>query len=491
MRDVGVYGKQTSAVAVSKSMSITISHCSVYRIPRAGITFNDGAWGGHILEHCDIWDTVMETGEHGPFNSWGRERFWSTLDKDLVLLDALKTTHIRNNRIGNYRPSLSAGNWTIDLDDGSSNYHIYNNLSLGSTLKLRDGFYRKVYNNIHVSAVPLGWHCWPAQNEDIFEKNITVVAGAVEGSTLPTQEMIKAAGTMSDHPWGTRHSQNLWWNVNTNKFAASNKSGRPVNSWDQWKEFGYGKGSSLGDPKFIDPENGDYRVTPDSPALKIGFENFPMDQFGHQMTRIIPFGAQFENEKLVTISPDARGGKVRYTLDGTPPTIDSPLYSKPIKLTETTTIRAKTFKNAIPIGFEAKAVFEKVEKLWQPSWYKCLMAGKWIQPRIEHNDPQIIETRTKTYKWRDMTVCNLADDGDLIDASGGQDFGVYIMNVPKGSPAQRWGFENADIIIAFNGDKTPDLGALKKAERKAPSNTITITVTKSYNQRDITIPAMK
>jgi len=36
----------------------------------------------------------------------------------------------------------------------------------------------------------------------------------------------------------------------------------------------------LVDPKFIDPEKGDYRVQNDSPAIQLGFENFPMDQFG-------------------------------------------------------------------------------------------------------------------------------------------------------------------------------------------------------------------
>jgi S1-C subfamily serine protease len=30
----------------------------------------------------------------------------------------------------------------------------------------------------------------------------------------------------------------------------------------------------------VDPENGDYRVKESSPALELGFENFPMDNFG-------------------------------------------------------------------------------------------------------------------------------------------------------------------------------------------------------------------
>jgi hypothetical protein len=38
--------------------------------------------------------------------------------------------------------------------------------------------------------------------------------------------------------------------------------------------------SISGDPMFVDPAAGDFRVKDGSPAFKIGFKNFPMDQFG-------------------------------------------------------------------------------------------------------------------------------------------------------------------------------------------------------------------
>ena len=485
MRNVGVYGKQTSAVLVSMSVGVTISHCTLYGIPRAGITFNDGVWGGHVLEYCDIWDTVMETGEHGPFNGWGRGRFWTGLKKDLVLLDAMKTTHIRNNRIANMRPAISAGNWTIDLDDGCSNYEIYNNLSLGSTLKLRDGYYRKVYNNIHVSAVPLGWHCWPADNEDTFERNITVVAGATEGHNEPTLEMIKVAGPMSDHPWGKRHGDNLWWNVNTDKFLATSRSGKPVETWKEWRKLGYGEGSVLGDPMFVDPVNGDYRVRVDSPALQVGFKNFPMDQFGHEMTRIEPFGCGFEKEQTVKLRSDARGGEVRYTLDGSVPTRRSKRYKKPLRLAKTTTLRAQTFDDGLKVGFETQATFRKVDEAWRPSWLESLMAGKWVA----QDDVAAKKTTRQSQKWRGMTVCNLADDGDLIDASGGHDYGVYIEQVPTGSQAVEWGFKIADVIVAVNGRKTADFKALEGAITKARGDSLTVSVLRGYAEIDIKVPA--
>ena len=48
----------------------------------------------------------------------------------------------------------------------------------------------------------------------------------------------------------------------------------------EWQARGLDLGSVFADPLFIDPAKGDYRVRPNSPALKLGFKNFPMDQFG-------------------------------------------------------------------------------------------------------------------------------------------------------------------------------------------------------------------
>jgi membrane-associated protease RseP (regulator of RpoE activity) len=44
--------------------------------------------------------------------------------------------------------------------------------------------------------------------------------------------------------------------------------------------------SLSGDPLFVNATAGDFRVQPGSPALKLGFVNFPMDQFGVQSPRL-------------------------------------------------------------------------------------------------------------------------------------------------------------------------------------------------------------
>jgi len=48
----------------------------------------------------------------------------------------------------------------------------------------------------------------------------------------------------------------------------------------EWQRLGFDRHSVLADPMFVDPVNGDYRVKPESPAIKLGFKNFDMDNFG-------------------------------------------------------------------------------------------------------------------------------------------------------------------------------------------------------------------
>jgi hypothetical protein len=48
----------------------------------------------------------------------------------------------------------------------------------------------------------------------------------------------------------------------------------------EWQELGFDRNSVFADPLFIDPQGGDFRVRPESPALKLGFKNFAMGQWG-------------------------------------------------------------------------------------------------------------------------------------------------------------------------------------------------------------------
>lgn len=253
IRNIGTIEKQVAGVQIEMAMDLHIVHNTIYNVPRAGINIGDGAWGGHIIEYNDVFNTVMETGDHGAFNSWGRDRFWhpnrQTMDEltakhpDWIKLDAIKTTIIRNNRF-----HCDHG-WDIDLDDGSSNYEIYNNLALSGGIKLREGFYRTVYNNIMVNN---GFHphVWFKESHDVFTRNIVMTSHKQIGVNY----------------WGDKVDENFFTSE-----ADLEKS----------REFGVERSGEFGDPGFIDPENGDFRLQEDSPAIQtLGFVNFDMDKFG-------------------------------------------------------------------------------------------------------------------------------------------------------------------------------------------------------------------
>ncbi len=254
---VGRVERQPAGVQISMARRITVRDTSIYDCVRAGINIGDGCWGGHHINGCDVFDTVLETGDHGSFNSWGRDRYWNgnhravsepavNQDPELPFLDAVEPVVIRNSR---WRCDHG---WDIDLDDGSSNYQIYNNLLLHGGLKFREGFGRKAWNNVLVNC---GFHphVWFADSASEFRQNIVMAPHAPIG--MP-------AG------WGSTVDENLF---SSEAFLHQHDSDAH---------------SVSGDPLFVDPPHGNFRVTDSSPALTIGFTNFPMDRFGVRKTSL-------------------------------------------------------------------------------------------------------------------------------------------------------------------------------------------------------------
>jgi Right handed beta helix region len=249
---VGQVEKQSTGVHIEMSSEILVSHNSIYDVPRAGLNIGSGAWGGHIFEFNDVFDTVQETGDHGSFNSWGRDRFWhpnrKTMDElvaahpELILLDAQKTVTIRNNRF------RCDHGWDIDLDDGSSNFHIYNNLCLNGGIKLREGFFRKVENNIMINN-SFHPHVWFNNSGDEFQHNI------VQKKYFPI--------VVND--WGNKIDQNIFPDQNALAFAQKNKT-----------DFK----SIVLNPEFENSVLGDFTVKANSKIFEVGFKNFRMDNFG-------------------------------------------------------------------------------------------------------------------------------------------------------------------------------------------------------------------
>ena len=262
----GRFEKQTAPIQISMSRGVRIKDCSIYRVPRAGININEGTFGGHVIEGCDIFDTVLETSDHGSFNSWGRDRYWSP---DINTFSAEVKKHPALPYLDMFEPNILRHNrwrcdhgWDIDLDDGSSQYIIYDNLLLAGGLKMREGYGRIVTNNIIVNN-SLHPHVWPADNGDVFTRNIVFSAYRPASMTR---------NIPPDGKWGQLIDYNLF--------------GSSTDDMKQFAANGADANSVVGDPMFIDAAGGDFRVREDSPAVKIGFRNFDTRNFGVRSPRL-------------------------------------------------------------------------------------------------------------------------------------------------------------------------------------------------------------
>ena len=69
-------------------------------------------------------------------------------------------------------------------------------------------------------------------------------------------------------------------------------------TWDEWRKTGADAHSVLADPLFVDAANHDYRLRPDSPALKLGFKPIPTDRIG-------PYRDEFRTEWPIHEAPGA------------------------------------------------------------------------------------------------------------------------------------------------------------------------------------------
>ncbi|GAL63065.1 hypothetical protein JCM19300_1083 [Algibacter lectus] len=121
---------------------------------------------------------------------------------------------------------------------------------LNSGLKLREGFNRVAENNIMVNN-SLHPHVWFVNSEDVFKHNIV----------QKSYQDVRLSG------WGKEMDYNFF--PNEESMLKAQIYNRDLHS-------------AFGDPMFKDPASLDFSVAENSPALKIGFKNFPMDQFGVQ-----------------------------------------------------------------------------------------------------------------------------------------------------------------------------------------------------------------
>ena len=280
----GFFNKYAAGVFLGRSEANVIAHNDIHDLPHHAINLGNDGYGRNIIEYNRIQRAALETHDTGAINCWMEaER------------DGERSGHvIRCNYVADTgRPGGSA--FGIYLDNETSNCFVYGNILVRNEAAgiMMKGKNNVIENNIIIGGrvqlrIAANWFLDHFLLSHRFCRNILVATDTHEDAAFYfnylTRDSLRALAQCDENLFfnstGKEARIRIVWGSNARQGADADRTRENV-SLDEWQyRTGFDAHSLVGDPLFVDPERDDYRLKPESPALKLGFQAIDMTAIG-------------------------------------------------------------------------------------------------------------------------------------------------------------------------------------------------------------------
>jgi hypothetical protein len=256
IHNLGLVYPSAHGIWVGQSSRNTISHNDIHDLFYTAISV--GWTWGYAKNQCD--HNIIE---YNHLYNIGKNMM-SDLG-GIYTLGVQEGTVIRNNLLHDIS-SFTYGGWGIYPDEGSSNLVIENNIvyrTKSAPFHQHYGANNMVRNNIF--AFGTEYELMRTRVEDhlsfTFERNIIYFdSGLLLGSNWSGSQY--------------KMNHNIYWDARGLPIKPAGKS------WSEWQASGQDAGSLVVNPLFADPASGSFRLSPKSPAWKLGWKAIDMSTVG-------------------------------------------------------------------------------------------------------------------------------------------------------------------------------------------------------------------
>lgn len=253
-----------------------IAHNLVYETPRWGISVGHTTSTKNIVEYNHIHHVNNESYDTGGLEvtQQSREHRTGSIFRYNLIHDTGGYSSMMGKDMWN--------SWGIYLDSFAGGFTVYGNVVYNTAdggLMVQGGKDNKIRNNIFV---------------DNGSRRQILIANFLDNSrgTEFARNIVAYSDPASVLIYGGRKTQgsiaqwdrNLYWLTKPGEIRVYLPGDEPYAEWfralSAWQALGFDRSSVVADPRFVDTKKHDYRLKPDSPAGKLGFEPLDLSTVG-------------------------------------------------------------------------------------------------------------------------------------------------------------------------------------------------------------------